>query len=187
MSKNEELSLDQYAGRVQADELDQQTVHLMTLRVGPATAGAVTTLPSALASFARIPESEAARTRVFQLGGPSGENHLINGMAMDIARTDAEVPLGDTEIWEIQNATNMAHPFHIHGQPFQVLSRTNIGMDGVPDEELGWKDTVLVRVGEIVRVIKRHTDFADPAGWFMFHCHILEHEDRGMMGQFTVV
>lgn len=186
VSKNEELSLDRYAGRVPADALDRETVHLMSLNVGAPTAGAITTLPGALASVARIPESEAVRTRVFQLGGPSGEHHLINGMAMDMTRNDAAVPLGDTEIWEIQNATTMAHPFHVHGAPFQVLSRTNLGMDGVPENELGWKDTVLVRAGEVVRIIKRHRDYADPAGYFMFHCHILEHEDRGMMGQFTV-
>ncbi|MCB9595831.1 MAG: multicopper oxidase domain-containing protein [Sandaracinaceae bacterium] len=187
VSKNEELSIDQYVGRTTADAWDQQTVHLMTLEVGPPTAGAVMSLPATLAPVARIPESDAVTTRVFQLGGPSGENHLINGQAMDITRTDAEVPLGDTEIWEIQNATSTAHPFHIHGAPFQVLSRANIGTDGVPEHELGEKDTVLVRVGEIVRVIRRFTDFADPDGYYMFHCHILEHEDRGMMGQFKVV
>jgi len=184
VSRNDELLNDDYSGRFQADEWDSLANHLMTVRVGPATAGAVTSLPSALATFDRIDESEAARTRDFLLGGPSMGEHLINGQRMDIARTDAMVPLGDTEIWEISNATSMAHPFHIHGQQFQVLSRS---MGEVPAHELGWKDTVLVRRGEIVRVIKRHTDFADPAGHFMFHCHILEHEDRGMMGQFVVV
>ncbi len=187
VSKNEELNLDRYAGRITADEFDMTTVHLATIRVGAPTMGAITTIPSTLAAIERIPEAEAVTTRVWQLGGPSGENHLINGRAHDMTRTDAIVPLGDTEIWEIQNATQMAHPFHIHGAPFQVLSRTNLGMDGVPDEELGWKDTVLVRAGEIVRVIKRHLDYADPVHHYMFHCHLLEHEDRGMMGQFTVV
>jgi len=185
VSRNDELINDNYSGRFQADEWDSLANPLMTIRVGAATAGAVTTLPSTLASFERIPESEAARTREFLLGGPSMGNHLINGQRMDITRTDEMVPLGDTEIWEIANSTSMAHPFHIHGQQFQVLSRSMGGE--VPTHELGWKDTVLVRRGEIVQVIKRHTDFADATGHFMYHCHILEHEDRGMMGQFVVL
>ena len=187
VSKNEELPLGLYAGNFMADELDQRTVELMTLNVGPPTGTPITSLPAALASFARIPEGESVTTRTWVLGSPIGEGHPINGRLMDITRTDAEVPLGDTEIWEVQNVTGMAHPFHIHGAPFQVLSRTGIGMDGVPENELGLKDTVLVRAGETVRVIKRHLDHADRDLWYMFHCHILEHEDRGMMGQFKVV
>jgi bilirubin oxidase len=56
-----------------------------------------------------------------------------------------------------------------------------------PDNEAGWKDTVLVMPGKTVRIIARFSDFVDPVNPYMFHCHILEHEDAGMMGQFVVV
>ncbi|OQW72900.1 MAG: bilirubin oxidase, partial [Proteobacteria bacterium ST_bin11] len=85
----------------------------------------------------------------------------------------------------------MAHPIHLHGQYFQILSRTianNAGEDyaTVKDGfiEGGWKDTVLVMPGERVKIIKPFQDFK---GLFMYHCHNLEHEDMGMMRDFLVV
>ena len=107
----------------------------------------------------------------------------INGKRMDMAVIDERIRLGDTEIWEITNPNTQAHPFHVHGDSFQILSR-----DGVlpPANELGRKDVVLVRPFETVRIIKRFHDYADPFSPYMFHCHILEHEDVGMMGQFVV-
>ena len=109
---------------------------------------------------------------------------------MDINVINETVNMGDMEVWEIINTSGQAHPFHIHGDPFQVIFRN----DGpVPDNEKGWKDVVLVpgrrrSVGDgIVRIIKRFLDFADPSSPYMYHCHILEHEDLGMMGQFVVV
>lgn len=90
---------------------------------------------------------------------------------------------GHVEVWHVTNQSPMAHPFHYHGTSFQILAR-----DGrpLPAHERGWKDTVLVRRGETVRLI---APFNQPAGRalpFMYHCHILEHEDNGMMGQFVV-
>jgi FtsP/CotA-like multicopper oxidase with cupredoxin domain len=84
----------------------------------------------------------------------------------------------------------MAHPIHMHGQSFQILSRTI--ETGESDDyatvkegfiEGGWKDTVLVMPGERVKVIKPFQDFK---GLFMYHCHNLEHEDMGMMRDFSV-
>ncbi len=85
---------------------------------------------------------------------------------------------------------NMAHPIHLHGQQYQVVSRSNVSMnathyasikDGLLDN--GWKDTVLVMPGEEVEIIK---PFEDYGGLFLYHCHNLEHEDLGMMRQFFV-
>jgi blue copper oxidase len=108
----------------------------------------------------------------------------INGRSMDMERIDERVPLGAIEIWSISNATPLSHPFHIHDIQFRILDR-----DGVPaaPHERGLKDTVMVDPGETVRVITRFEDFADPNHPYMYHCHILEHEDAGMMGQFVVV
>lgn len=85
---------------------------------------------------------------------------------------------------------SMAHPIHLHGQQFQVLSRT-IGAEEAEDYATvkdglmssGWKDTVLVMPGEKVRIIKPFQDFKGP---FMYHCHNLEHEDMGMMREFLI-
>ncbi|MGR8980552.1 MAG: multicopper oxidase family protein [Gammaproteobacteria bacterium] len=85
---------------------------------------------------------------------------------------------------------SMAHPIHLHGQSFQIVSRT-ISADRAADYstvregfiESGLKDTVLVMPGETVRLIKPFQDFK---GLFMFHCHNLEHEDMGMMREFSV-
>ena len=108
----------------------------------------------------------------------------IHGKSMDINRIDARVPLGDVEVWEISNASPMAHPFHIHDVQFRIIER-----DGRPPDanEQGLKDTVLVNSGERVRLIMQFENYADAKAPYMFHCHILEHEDAGMMGQFVVV
>ena len=75
---------------------------------------------------------------------------------------------------------------HVHGDSFQVLSR-NGSFENVPVNERGWKDSVIVKPGETVQIIKKFEDFADPDNAFMFHCHILDHEDGGMMLQWIVV
>lgn len=156
---------------------------LLDIRIGPATADAVGWVPGTLVPVARIPESEAvngSNPRPFELNAnPFG----INGKRMSMSVIDERIRLGTTEIWEITNPNNQAHPFHVHGDSFQILSR-----DGTPPpaHESGWKDVVLVRPFERVRIIKRFLDYADSVTPYMFHCHILEHEDVGMMGQFVV-
>lgn len=103
----------------------------------------------------------------------------INGKPFDMRRIDEAVSLGDAEIWEVSGEM-MAHPIHIHGVHFQVLSRSGKQPD-VLDQ--GLRDTVLVR--EPTELLMRFTKPSQGAP-FMYHCHILEHEDNGMMGQFTV-
>jgi FtsP/CotA-like multicopper oxidase with cupredoxin domain len=99
---------------------------------------------------------------------------MINGRMMDPARVDVSARLGATEIWKIENLVGMDHPFHLHGFQFQVLER-----NGVPEPVRRWKDTVNVPKHETVRFIVRYDRY--PGKW-MFHCHILTHEDHGMMG-----
>jgi len=146
-----------------------------------------TTIPPKLSVIPVIQESSSVRTRTFDLTG-MGLMVNINGRQMDMTRIDEIVKHGDTETWVIRNIMmgmgpmmggSVGHPFHFHGVLFQVLSR-----DGrqPPLNERGWKDTVLVNPNETVRVIARF----DFKGLYMYHCHILEHEDAGMMGQFEV-
>jgi FtsP/CotA-like multicopper oxidase with cupredoxin domain len=102
----------------------------------------------------------------------------INGRTMDMGRVDQTAALGATEVWEIENLVDMDHPFHLHGFQFQVLER-----NGEPEPFVSWKDTVNVPKRQTVRIVVRFDRY--PGKW-MFHCHILEHEDAGMMGVLEV-
>ena len=117
-------------------------------------------------------------------GGGRGRGIPINRRLMDMHRIDERVRLGDTEIWEISNGGGQMHPFHVHLVQFQILDRNGQTPTG-PD--LGWKDTVRVPANESVRIIAQFSKYADPEIPYMYHCHIMEHEDGGMMGQFLVV
>ncbi|MEW6333420.1 MAG: multicopper oxidase domain-containing protein [Thermodesulfobacteriota bacterium] len=143
-------------------------------------------LPAVLRPFDRIPASEATVRRSFLMETMGmGGTLSINGKKMDLNRIDERVSLGATEIWEITNRTAMMmsgpHSMHLHDVQFLILDRDG---KAPPPHEQGRKDTVLVMPGETVRIISR---FLDYTGVYMYHCHLLEHEDDGMMGQFEVV
>ena len=104
---------------------------------------------------------------------------LINGRMFDPNHIDTQVQLNTVEDWELVNTGVMDHPFHIHTNEFQVISR-----NGRAVPYLAWKDTVNVAPGESVRCRLR---FADFAGKTVYHCHILDHEDLGMMGILEIV
>ena len=105
----------------------------------------------------------------------------INGRSFAMDRVDVTVKQGTAEIWEVVSAM-MAHPFHLHGASFRILS--NNGKKPTA-EQSGWKDVVLVE--ERAEILVRFDHAASPKMPFMYHCHILEHEDHGLMGQFAVV
>jgi FtsP/CotA-like multicopper oxidase with cupredoxin domain len=102
----------------------------------------------------------------------------VNGKPFDPARIDFTADLGTTEVWELHNPMNMDHPFHLHVHPFQVLDR-----NGVPEQVRAWKDVVNVPAGGTVRIV---VPFRVHPGVTMFHCHIVEHEDYGMMALLDV-
>ncbi len=103
-------------------------------------------------------------------------------MAMD--RIDFTVTRGTTETWTVRNNDGMPHNFHIHDVQFRVLRRN----DGPPPAHLtGPKDTVFLPPNTTVQLALRFDGPADPTTPYMYHCHLLWHEDRGMMGQFAVV
>ena len=77
----------------------------------------------------------------------------------------------------------MAHPFHVHDVQFRILDRNG---RPPPEHEMGLKDTVLLSSRERVRLLLSFKDYADSDTPYMYHCHILEHEDAGMMGQFVI-
>ncbi len=105
---------------------------------------------------------------------------FINHQTFDPKRTDIRVPLGSTEEWTVRNASQELHVFHIHQVPFQVVS-----INGKAQPFVGLRDTIDVPIhGEV----KIRMAFTDPriVGRFMYHCHILEHEDKGMMATIEV-
>ncbi|GKV67455.1 multicopper oxidase mco [Sporosarcina sp. NCCP-2331] len=107
----------------------------------------------------------------------------INGRKFDPNRIDFTQQQGVTEVWEIYNKPDMMgemiHPFHIHGTQFKILSRNG---EAPPENERGWKDSISVNPDETVKIAIQFKY----KGVYMYHCHILEHEDNGMMGQIKV-
>ena len=139
----------------------------------------------ALTTIAPLPESDTLATlprKHIELQG-MGPMVSINGRTFSMERIDEQAVFGTQEIWEVTNPSTMMggmiHPFHMHGVQFRILSRNG---QTPPAQEQGWKDTVLVNPDEKVELLVRY----ERKGVFMLHCHILEHEENGMMGQFEV-
>lgn len=121
-------------------------------------------------------------TKTIKLAG-MGKHVTINDKKFDPNRIDFTQKQNDTEVWEIENVKDsmggMTHPFHIHGTQFQVIS---IDGQDPPENLSGLKDTISLKPGQKVKIAVKFPE----KGVYMFHCHILEHEDNGMMGQIKV-
>lgn len=160
------------------DDLDNSNFDIMSINVNKSATRNITPSNTLNSITALVANSGIRRfTLEHQM-----QSFYINGLAFDMNRIDAEIKVGSVEIWEIVNNNGMPHPFHVHAEFFQILSR-----DGTPVSlaESGWKDTVLIKPFETVQIVIGFSDHPDPDHAYMFHCHILEHEDRGMMGQFV--
>ena len=116
----------------------------------------------------------------------------LNGRVfeMEAIADDEKIPFETLEVWEIANQSMIAHPMHIHNIQFNVIGRQPImpgyTLDASTSEgfvDTGWKDTVLVRAGERVRLLVKFNTYR---GMYMYHCHILDHEDMGMMRNLMV-
>ena len=170
---------------------------LVTLRVGQA-AGPSWRVPARLtAALPPLPAPEGVRRIPLEM---SMMQWTIAGRVFEMTDVSADetVRAGVTQVWEFINSPTqvgmgmgmggmvMAHPVHLHGRQFRVLSRTG----GAPTslraglQDRGWLDTILVLPGETVRV---QVTFSSHPGLYLYHCHILEHEDMGMMRNFRIV
>jgi len=145
------------------------TLDLLSLRYSDSPPVAPVSIPSSLLPVAWLDTTDVAEHRTLVL-----TQGMINGKMMDMNRIDFTGHVGTTEIWEIENLVAMHHPFHLHGFRFQVLDR-----NGVPEPIPRWEDTIDIPGHESARIVVRFDDFA---GKWMFHCHIMDHEDMGMMG-----
>ena len=154
--------------------------------------------PNSLAILTPARREDATKTRAFLLDMGRGSEQLaalaaawgnvcgdggmgINGQPMKMDRIDEQVRIGETEIWRI-SVEEQRHPFHIHGCSFRILSQKG---GSPPAYAQGWKDMVHVEDGWSEVLVRFDYPASDKAP-YMYHCHILEHEDCGMMGQFTV-
>lgn len=164
---------------------------ILDLNVTAPTANPITYIPSTLITNTPYSTSDinATRSLLFQPQqmGPVGMLNgpfIINGASFDMETINYEIPLNNTEIWELTNQTAIAHPFHIHDVQFYIL---DINGNPPPANMQGRKDVVLVPpMFGTVRFITKFEDFADDDTPYMYHCHMLSHEDEGMMGQFIV-
>lgn len=136
-------------------------------------------LPNRLTAERPIEVPEHAKVRKFELTLKSA----INGKKMEMDRIDEVIPAGAREIWEITN-NGWDHNFHIHDAAFTIIDK-NGKLPSI--YERGRKDTVFIPNGTSVRLAVDFGNYPDPDTPYMYHCHLLYHEDSGMMGQFIIV
>ena len=164
------------------NNIDFQVLHI---NVSAATAGAITSLPSALASNAYWTAADATVTRSLNVtDGTPGTPFYIDHTPFDYGTINKIIDLNTTEKWTVTNNNIFGHSFHIHDVQFKIISRSS-GTVGA--YESGWKDTYFLPVNESVTFVAWFEDYADELHPFMYHCHFAPHEDGGMMGQFVVV
>ena len=180
-----------------ANFLGKKDFNLLHLNIGAQTANPISTFPTTLTTNVLLNSANANITRKLTMTDSAGvpgvlgpNAFILNHKLFSLNVNDYNVPLNNTEIWEISNTTAFGHPFHIHDVEFNILDVN--GVAPVP-ALAAWKDVVFVpgKVGpngtpQVVRFIAKFDDFADSLHPFMFHCHIALHEDEGMMGQFVV-
>ncbi|WP_176548282.1 multicopper oxidase family protein [Natrinema sp. CBA1119] len=200
----------QYRGRTGLEDDDIVSLpEIMLVDVNEAgDSQDATELPDELTRVPDIPVDSVDNERYLTLNGGTADDygrllHLLgtaeepDGLKIDAPVTEEPV-LGDTEIWSFANRSGMSHPMHLHLVHFQMLGRQPIGdYDPAEDEidldvleapepyERGWNDVITVDPGEIVHVIVHFGEhdglFNDQTGTYMWHCHMLEHEDHDMM------
>lgn len=176
------------------NKLNGSDFNLLQLNIVSQTGMPVTTIPASLVPFNPFNVNSASnfRTLVFDtlrllpIDPPNRADGSfgINYRTFDMDSINEVVHLNTTEIWTLKNKTLVAHPFHIHDIQFNVIEKS--GLPPAPGET-GWKDVVLVLPGDSVKFITRFETFADNITPYMYHCHLLHHEDDGMMGSFLVV
>jgi spore coat protein A, manganese oxidase len=183
--------------------LNDMATPLMQFRVAHGPAEDLSSLPAVLRPVPKMMESSAVRTRRLTLEEfdnllAEPITHLLDGKRWHEPISEKPV-VGTTEIWELMNLTDDTHPIHLHLVRFQVLDRRPIDVDTyiyqkklryvgeavlVEPNEAGWKDTVRVTPATITRIIVKFDGYV---GRYVWHCHILEHEDNEMMRPFEVV
>jgi blue copper oxidase len=167
--------------------------NLVRFDVMPQTSNPVTSIPVSFAPLKTISTALVNATRSITFypdtvtSGKQGYvdgPFLFNKKTFNMDSVNIISYLNNVEIWTLTNKTMVAHPFHIHDIQFFVL---DINGNPPPPQLKGYKDVILVQPNEKVRFITKFEDFADDSVPYMYHCHLLHHEDDGMMGAFLVL
>ncbi len=165
---------------------DNITFNFLQINVVAPTAAPITTIPTTLTTNTPWSTSGSTSMNFLIQGSPmmSMTNFVINGVQYNESVINFTKQQDDVMVWNITNNSMMAHPFHIHGNHFFITSLDG----GTPPANLqGRKDVVLLAPqGGTATLITKYEDFNDPIMPYMYHCHILSHEDNGMMGQFII-
>lgn len=164
--------------------------NVLQINVVEQTTDPVTTIPDLLIESVPLTDYDTIRNFILQaddmmdadaqVEGPFN----INGYHFDIETINETINLNTAEKWHIINNTGIAHPFHIHDIQFTI---DNINGGVVPSYLQGNKDVIVIPPMEYVDVLMKFKDFADNQTPYMYHCHMLHHEDDGMMGSFVVI
>jgi spore coat protein A len=183
--------------------LRNDMLDVMQIRVTRTSRTKAAVLPKMLRPVPRIPESSAVKTRILTLDEVDDlldepVTHLLNATRWHEPVTENPT-IDTTEIWSLVNMTDDSHPIHLHLVRFQILDRRSFDQTDyrykkilrytgppMPPEpgEAGWKDTVRADPGMVTRII---IHFSGYTGRYVWHCHILEHEDNEMMRPYEVV
>jgi len=203
-------------GRENGGLLCNSDFKLVHINVAAPTANAVTSVPATLANYTYWTDGQQTNTRVINIANGNGgtPGFTFDSIAYSPTYNNFNIPLNAIEEWKINGGQVFGHSLHIHDIKFKIVARgtTNIqaangvitgntnqifdtvnnnggvliGSKACANYESGWKDTVYVPRGETVWVIAKYDDFASPTNPYMLHCHMLNHEDGGLMGQFVV-
>ena len=172
--------------------LNGNDFNILQINVTQPTSQPVTSIPASLVSITPLNQANADEQRTFTLRPITmGINQLngdftINGVSFDMNTINVTIPLNNLEVWTVTNNSAIAHPFHVHDIQYQIISIN--GNTNLPHYAKGWHDTFLVPAGGgSIQFITEFKDFANDSIPYMYHCHMLRHEDGGMMGAFTVV
>jgi len=182
------------SGPINSSLLNNTDFNLLHIVVTAATTNAITSLPATLATNIYWTSNDVSNTRTITLtGGQGGSEFTFNNATFNHTNYDHTINLNAVEKWIVSNQAGaiFGHSFHIHDVRFKIVARnggTQVTSTGLPAAyESGWKDTFYVPKGETATFIAKFDDFASNVNPFMYHCHFINHEDGGMMGQFRVV
>ncbi len=182
-----------YAGLEDAEDgefgslLNNRTFTVLQIAVAAARAEGVNTVPTALVpgTFATVAQASQSRNLVITAQGP-GEPFTFNEVGFDMHTINQTVALGATEAWTVHGGNIFGHSFHIHGVQCKLLAR-NGSSSAVRAYESGWKDTFLIPMNESLTFVAKFDESAKADFPYMYHCHMANHEDLGLMGQFVVL
>ncbi len=165
-------------------QLNNKTFDVLHINVTSPTAGAITTVPSKLAANTYWTDADVTSSRTLNITdmGP-GSPFTFDGALFNMDVINQTVALNAVEKWTVQNNMTFSHSFHIHDVQFKILSR--VGGTIAPYEQ-GWKDTVSIPRNGAISFAAKFDDFASDTDPYMYHCHMVNHEDDGLMGQFLV-